>query len=83
MSYASIDGLENEAQEAHIQDSIKLQKLKQGQNKNESGLCEDCGQKIPQARLDRIPNANCCVVCQESREENPKTKVTYKNPYIP
>ena len=83
MSYASIDGLENEAQEAHIQDSIKLQKLKQGQNKNESGLCEDCGQQIPKARLERIPNANCCVVCQESREENPKTKVTYKNPYIP
>jgi len=82
MSYASIDGLENEAQEAHIQDSIKLQKLKQGQNNNDTGLCEDCGQKIPEARLARIPNANCCVSCQEEREGN-GTRITYRNPYMP
>jgi phage/conjugal plasmid C-4 type zinc finger TraR family protein len=83
MSYASIDGLENAAQEAHIEDSIKLQKLKMGANANKTGLCEDCGGKIPEARLKTMPNANCCVQCQEEREGNPQTKITFKNPYMP
>lgn len=83
MSYGSVDGLETKAQEAHIEDSIKLQKLKQAANKNPSDICEECGGKIPEARLKAVPNANCCVVCQEGQEDNPKTKITFKNPYIP
>lgn len=83
MSYASIDGLESQAQEAHIEDSIKLQKLKLGTNQNSSGVCEECGGKIPSARLKAVPNANCCISCQEEQETSPKTKITFKNPYIP
>lgn len=83
MSYASIDGLESKAQDAHIEDSLKIQKLKMGENKNDSGICEDCGKPIPEARLKRIPNANCCVPCQESREKESDSMFTYKNPYIP
>jgi phage/conjugal plasmid C-4 type zinc finger TraR family protein len=83
MSYASIDGLENKAQEAHIEDSIKLAKLKQGTNDNDSGICEECGEKIPEARLKAVPNANCCVRCQEGLEANPKTNFVAKNPYMP
>jgi len=82
MSYASIDGLETKAQEAHIEDSLKIQKMKQKENINESGICEDCSSKIPKARLAKIPNANCCVPCQEEREDNP-IKLTYKNTYVP
>lgn len=83
MSYGSVDGLESKAQEAHIEDSIKLQKLKQGVNKNPTGLCEECGEPIPEARLKAVPSANCCLKCQQEQETNPKTKVTFKNPYIP
>lgn len=83
MSYGSVDGLESKAQEAHIEDSLKIQKMKQKQNANESGLCVDCGERIPEARLAKVPNANCCVSCQQEREENPDGSITYRNPYIP
>ena len=29
------------------------------------GLCEDCGKKIPMARMEAIPYANRCVGCEE------------------
>lgn len=34
----------------------------------EFGFCEDCGCDIPEARLRSIPDAPCCVDCQEIRE---------------
>jgi RNA polymerase-binding protein DksA len=33
------------------------------------GLCEDCGQRIPQARLDAEPTALRCIKCQELYEK--------------
>lgn len=41
-----------------------LRKLSEG----DYGVCEDCGQRIPDARLDAIPSASVCVGCQEKRE---------------
>ena len=32
------------------------------------GSCEDCGAKIPKARLDAIPYATLCVRCASQRE---------------
>lgn len=32
------------------------------------GLCEDCGQRIPQARLEAEPTALRCIGCQELYE---------------
>lgn len=32
------------------------------------GVCEDCGQAIPKARLDFLPFASRCVACEENRE---------------
>jgi phage/conjugal plasmid C-4 type zinc finger TraR family protein len=54
-----------------------------GTNDNDSGICEECGEKIPEARLKAVPNANCCVRCQEGLEANPKTNFVAKNPYMP
>lgn len=31
-------------------------------------LCEDCEKEIPQARLEALPTARCCVHCQERRD---------------
>ena len=32
------------------------------------GQCEECGVKIPKARLNAIPYANLCVRCAEQQE---------------
>lgn len=40
------------------------------------GLCEDCGDKIPDERLRVAPYAPCCVACQEKREGGHKTGLT-------
>lgn len=32
------------------------------------GLCEDCGNTIPAARLKAVPNATLCLKCKEDRE---------------
>lgn len=31
--------------------------------------CQDCGEKIPQKRLEAVPNARYCVACQKLAEE--------------
>ncbi|HEV8334141.1 MAG TPA: TraR/DksA family transcriptional regulator [Steroidobacteraceae bacterium] len=33
------------------------------------GLCEDCGQRIPEARLEAEPTALRCIKCQELYEK--------------
>jgi DnaK suppressor protein len=33
------------------------------------GLCESCGQQIPPARLEILPQAIFCVACQSRREK--------------
>jgi RNA polymerase-binding protein DksA len=33
------------------------------------GLCEDCGQRIPEARLEAEPTALRCIRCQELYEK--------------
>lgn len=43
-----------------------LLRIKQGQY----GICLECGQPIPEARLDYIPYAAYCVNCQSKRERN-------------
>lgn len=30
--------------------------------------CEDCGERIPEARRVAVPGCDCCVSCQEIRE---------------
>ena len=45
-----------------------LQRIADG----EYGICEDCGKKIPESRLEAIPYSTVCVHCAEIQErENP------------
>ena len=39
---------------------------------NTYGLCEECGIKIPKARLKVLPFATYCVECQEKNEREEK-----------
>lgn len=32
------------------------------------GVCNDCGGDIPARRMATLPDATCCVTCQEIRE---------------
>ncbi len=44
---------------------------------DEYGVCQDCGQDIPEARLEMKPYAVYCVKCKRIREENNGI-----NPYV-
>lgn len=37
------------------------------------GLCEACGRRIPVSRLQAVPTARCCLVCQASAEQREAT----------
>ena len=41
-------------------------------DENTYGLCDDCGVKIPKARLKVLPFATHCVECQEKNEREEK-----------
>jgi len=34
------------------------------------GICIDCEEEIPQARLESVPSASRCVSCQHDLEQN-------------
>ena len=38
------------------------------QEDGDFGYCEDCGINIPEKRLSKMPDAECCVDCQSIRE---------------
>jgi DnaK suppressor protein len=42
-----------------------LQKITDG----DYGVCEDCGKKIPESRLEAIPYTTVCVHCAEIQEQ--------------
>jgi DnaK suppressor protein len=42
-----------------------LQRITEG----EYGVCEDCGKKIPEPRLEAIPYTTVCVQCAEIQEQ--------------
>lgn len=63
-------------QQISIQNQLKMKKVRYQQLSNAVakqlngtyGICMDCGIDIPTARLERMPDAPCCVDCQEIRE---------------
>jgi len=49
----------------------KIEDLIQRSLKDEEfGLCEECGEKIPEARLMIMPEATRCVPCQQEMEQS-------------
>jgi len=41
---------------------------KGGASETSGGICEDCGDPIPEARLRAMPGATRCVACQTMHE---------------
>ena len=44
--------------------------IKRASVDEEFGLCEECGEKIPEARLMIMPEATRCVPCQQDMEQS-------------
>ncbi len=44
--------------------------IKRALGDEEFGLCEECGEKIPEARLMIMPEATRCVPCQQEMEQS-------------
>jgi len=43
-------------------------------NQNTFGICEDCGEEIPERRLTFNPHSSTCVGCAEDREMRTKRR---------
>ena len=50
------------------------------QEPEEFGLCEECGEELPEARLKAMPYVELCVECQAKRD-GPKGPRTRRNLY--
>jgi len=58
--------------------SVELEKIKlalEKINSDQYGLCEDCGEDIPEKRLEFNACIPTCVKCQEQREFDAKQRV--------
>lgn len=44
----------------------RLLRLVEAAQRGEYGICSDCGDRIPDARLEIVPDAERCVACQEA-----------------
>lgn len=82
MSYGSVDGLENEAQVAQVEDQLKIRKATRLPNNNQTINCLACDEEIPERRRKAVPGVRYCIECQ--RESDASTvKLVAKNPYMP
>jgi DnaK suppressor protein len=58
-------------------DTAKLRRIDSALQRIEErtyGLCQDCGEKIPNARLLANPHFLTCVACAEERERDEKQR---------
>lgn len=57
------------ATEAELNKALKeVNKALARIEKGTYGVCENCGQKIPEARLEIMPTAGLCLSCQEKKK---------------
>lgn len=49
---------------------IKIKRALQSMASGKYGMCENCGRKIEQARLDAVPTATLCINCSKKGSKN-------------
>lgn len=47
----------------------KIKHALQSVSSGKYGICENCGKKIEQARLDAVPTATLCITCSKNKAE--------------
>jgi len=56
--------------QVHLRERItEVERALEKLDKGMYGLCDNCGQPIPYARLETIPQANLCVECKVLQEK--------------
>lgn len=66
--YDLVKGLEFERIETESREMEATEHALIKFDNSQYGLCEDCGRRIRQKRLEAEPNAPRCLKCQEKRE---------------
>ncbi len=70
------DGAEHEQMDATVNDA--LERARRALPKGESlEFCEECGERIPEARRQALPGVEHCVKCQAELEAHAKTQELY------
>ena len=52
----------------HLEDDAQARHAAELHAAGKRGICEDCGEKIEPERLEFLPDATRCVVCQARKE---------------
>lgn len=63
---------EDRAQELELEEWERRQKnaVLPAPSRPSAKWCEDCGERIPDARRQAMPGVQFCIECQESNEKN-------------
>ena len=74
-----------EAQLLHVEDSLALNRLLADPVDNSTGVCQECGETIPEKRCAVIPGCRYCLPCQEVTEKVKRGIAQYqlRNTYMP
>lgn len=70
------DGAEHEQMDATVNDALERARkaLPQGESLE---FCDECGERIPEARRQALPGVEYCVKCQSELETTAKTQELY------
>ncbi|MCW9014236.1 MAG: TraR/DksA family transcriptional regulator [Gammaproteobacteria bacterium] len=60
-----LDALDDDAKQAVMKIDNALLRIKAG----EYGICVECGNEIPQQRLDVVPYAEYCIACADKLDK--------------
>ncbi len=66
---ASIDSLRNSLTQSDVEEFNQIEAALARIERNEFGLCIDCGDHIAEKRLTYSPFAARCIICQEEVEQ--------------
>ena len=61
------DGAVQEQIDDTVADAVKLARLHLAEGEG-SNYCEDCGERIPEARRKALAGSRTCVACQSARD---------------
>jgi DnaK suppressor protein len=61
--------IENDLIDLHLRELARINAARERAAEGRYGLCLDCGEPIPRARLDANPTALRCAACQGRREK--------------
>jgi len=62
------DGAVQDQIDASVEDAVKLARSRIPTGKSLS-YCEECGEKIPEARRKAVPGVRLCIECQSEMEK--------------